>query len=167
MTNRMLAVFDSPEEVALSVDALKREGIDPNAISLISSEPVLIEGLEERASRPSRIGLFSIAGGIVGAIAAILLTVITSNRVNLVTGGMPIVAPWAFGIIVFEVGALGAIGFALFRMIYEAGLGRRFDVSAYKPEVVADGKLVLVVDCKGEENQQTARTILAERLEEA
>jgi hypothetical protein len=75
--------------------------------------------------RRSRIGLFAIAGGIIGGSLGALLTVWSSREVNLVTGGMPIVTPWAFGIIVFELAALGAIIFAVIRMIIEARLARR------------------------------------------
>jgi len=73
----------------------------------------------------SRIGLFAIAGGIIGASAGALLTIWSARHVGLVTGGMPVVTPWAFGIIVFELMALGAIICAVGRMIIEARLARR------------------------------------------
>ncbi len=93
----------------------------------------------------TRIQLFGIIGGLVGAGFAILLTVWTSRRVGLVTGGMPIVSPWAFGIIVFELAALGAILMTLGRMVIEAKLARRGRGSDYG-EMVAEGKIVIEID---------------------
>jgi hypothetical protein len=77
--------------------------------------------------------------------AAAGLTALTSMRMNLVTGGMPIVAPWAFGIIVFEMTALGAIGLTLGRMIFEARLFRRA-LPEECDSAIADVKAVVVVD---------------------
>ena len=93
----------------------------------------------------TRIPMFGIIGGLLGAAFAILLTVWTSKRVGLVTGGMPIVSPWAFGIIVFELTALGAILMTLGRMIIEAKLARRGSGSGYG-EMVAEGKIVIEID---------------------
>ncbi len=87
---------------------------------------------ETAIEHSSRIGLFAIMGGVIGAISGVLLTTWTSERVNLVTGGMPTVTPWAFGIIVFELTALGAILCAVGRMIIEARLARRSKASEAK-----------------------------------
>jgi hypothetical protein len=84
-------------------------------------------------------------GGLIGIAFAILLTVLTSRRVGLVTGGMPIVAPWAFGIIVFELAALGAILVTLGRMIFEAGLVRRRALTGHE-EAIASGKIVIAIN---------------------
>jgi hypothetical protein len=165
MTNRIHAVFDTPEEATAVVTKLKREGGTGCALTLMSSEPLLIEGVDGHAERPSRIGLFAVAGGFLGAAAALLLTISTSRQVGLTTGGMPIVSPWAFGIIVFELGALGAIVFSLVRMIYEARLVRKLDREVYDESAVSEGKFVLVVDCPDEENHAVARNILGDRVE--
>ena len=92
----------------------------------------------------TRIAGFAIAGGLLGVAFAILLTVWTSRRVGLVTGGMPIVSPWAFGIIVFELAALGAILVTLARMIFEARLGRR--AAFGYDDRVSQGKVVLSIE---------------------
>jgi hypothetical protein len=60
---------------------------------------------------------------------------------------MPIVSWWAFGIIVFELTALGAILMTLGRMVFEAGLARRGRHSDYG-EMVAEGKIVIEIDRK-------------------
>jgi hypothetical protein len=88
---------------------------------------------------------------------ALLLTVWTSRRVGLVTGGMPIVSPWAFGIIVFELMALGAILATLGRMIFEAGLVKRRAPTDYD-DAVADGKIVVLIASGNETTDEHAET---------
>ena len=126
-----------------------------SAITLMSSEP--IPGFESSEEKRSRIGGFAIAGGIVGAAAAIALTILASKQANMVTGGMPVIAPWPFGIIIFEMSALGSILSTLCRMIYEARLGRR--LSDYD-EVISDGRVLLSVECADEESRRVVKSLL-------
>jgi hypothetical protein len=57
---------------------------------------------------------------------------------------MSIVTPWAFGIIVFELTALGAILSTLGRMIIEARLGRSVASEEYD-SAVSEGKVAVCV----------------------
>lgn len=156
MEEKIIAIFDTADEAIAVVRQLRREGVAENAITLMSSEP--IQNYESSDERPSRIGRFAIAGGIAGAAAAIALTVLASKQMNLVTGGMPVVAPWPFGIIVFEVAALGSILSTLGRMIYEARLGRR--LSDYD-EVIFDGRVALSIQCADEESRRVVKRLLS------
>ena len=142
---KVVGIFDTAEEAIEAASRLRREGVPPAAINLISSEPLHIEQAESDERPRSHIPMFAVAGGLLGGAAAALLTVITSRTVDLVTGGMAIVTFWAFGIIVFEMTALGAILMTLARMIYEARLARRNSRAGYD-EAVADGKIVVTVD---------------------
>ena len=144
MPDSKTAVFDSARE-ALEVEAeLLREGFTRDAITILSNEP--IEHDEDSGGAQGHIGLFAIAGGVIGAAAAISLTVMTSKQMGLVTGGMPVVTPWAFGIIVFELTMMGAILSTLGRMLYESGLARRGSLEHYDTSV-ADGKVVIFARC--------------------
>ena len=135
---------------------LNRHGVPASAITVMSSEPL---HLETDGAPKSRIGGFAIAGALIGAGFGLLLTIWTSRQVGLVTGGMPIVTPWAFGIIVFELTALGAILGTLGRMIHEAGLARPGAPTACD-RVVADGRIVVSVSCADEAAVEIARNIL-------
>jgi hypothetical protein len=84
----------------------------------------------------------------------------TVRRTGLVVGGMPIVTPWAFGIIVFEMIALGAILASVGRMIYEAGLMRRNKLPKYD-DLLAAGNVVLAVECSEADARGEAGTVLA------
>jgi hypothetical protein len=141
MADTQFRVFDTRREAVAALHELEREGVPNSSITVMSSEPLHLEALHPK----TRIAGFSIAGGLLGAAFAILLTVLTSRGVGLVTGGMPIVSPWAFGIIVFELAALGAILAALGRMMFEAGLLRRRPLTGHEG-AVANGKVVIAID---------------------
>ena len=141
MANARVEVFDTREEAMAVLRELEREGVPRSAITVMSSEPL---HLESRDEPKTRIPGFAIAGGLLGAAFAIVLTVWTSRRVGLVTGGMPIVSWWAFGIIVFELTALAAILVTLSRMIFEARLVR--PTSAPADERVSQGKIVISIE---------------------
>jgi Alternative complex III, ActD subunit len=135
-------VLNNRHEAIAALRELEHAGVPKSSITIMSSEPL---HLEPEGGAKSRIPIFGIIGGLLGAGFAILLTVWTSRRVGLVTGGMPIVSPWAFGIIVFELAALGAILMTLARMVLEARLARRGRRSDHG-EMVADGKIVIEID---------------------
>jgi hypothetical protein len=145
MADTQFRVFDTRREAVAALHELEREGVPNSSITVMSSEPLHLEAVHPPKTR---IAGFAIAGGLLGAVFAILLTVLTSRRVGLVTGGMPIVSPWAFGIIVFELAALGAILATLGRMIIEAGLARHGALDGYD-EAVADGRVVLSIEVTG------------------
>jgi Alternative complex III, ActD subunit len=165
MAETVFAVFDTPDEAVAAAGRLRRQGVPGSAITLMSSEPIHVEGIESAGGSKSRIALFAIAGGILGGASAILLTVTTSRSVDLVTGGMAIVSPWPFGIIVFELTALGAILCTLARMIYEAGLARR-GAALYYDGVVADGKVALAVNCADDAQKELAGTALSPHIQD-
>jgi hypothetical protein len=161
MAENIMAAFNTMSDALYVAGALKSEGFTSEAITIMSDEPIQMgEDLSEGGK--SHIGLCAIAGGLVGATAALLLTVTTSREVNLVTGGMPIVAPWALGIIVFEMTALGAILATLACMIYEAKLMRPGALEGYDPSV-ADGKIVIAVKCENDLSVEVVARVFAGR----
>jgi hypothetical protein len=155
MADSQIRVFNTRREVVAALHELEREGVPSSSITVMSSEPLHLEALHPPKTR---IAGFAIAGGVLGAVFAILLTVLTSRRVGLVTGGMPIVSPWAFGIIVFELTALGAILATLVRMIFEARLLRHSPVKY--DEAVAVGRIVLSVICADDDVRHIGESVL-------
>jgi len=161
MPERIVAVLDTIDEATAAIARLRNEGISSESITTMSSEPLHVEADEENHAT-SRIPLFAICGGVIGAGFALALTVVTSRRVDLVTGGMPIVTPWAFGIIVFELAALGAILGTLVRMIFEARLTSR-GRSEYD-QAVADGSVVVFLENVSDPYRETARRVLGSHI---
>jgi hypothetical protein len=160
MAETVFAVFNTPHEAVAAANRLRQGGVPGSAIRVMSSEPIHVQAGGAGEESKSRTGLFAIAGAVIGAASAILLTVWTSRSVDLVTGGMPIVSPWPFGIITFELTALGAILGTFVRMIYEARLARRGALAGYD-EAVADGKVVLAVECEDDARRESIRSALS------
>jgi hypothetical protein len=155
----VLASFDTPDEVARAIGDLAGAGFERRAITVMSAEPVNLGEHSDDKHHKSRAGWFAVAGGLLGAAAAVLLTTYTSRSVGVVTGGMPIVTPWAFGIVVFEMTALGAILALFMRMVWEAGLLRPGGAKLYD-SAVADGKLLIAVSCDGDAAVERAVGVL-------
>lgn len=160
MPETIITSFDSPSDAGRAVKELRREGFAATALTLMSSEPLAISVEDAGEAAKSRIGLFAVAGGMIGAVGALALTISASQRIGLVVGGMPIITPWPFGIVTFELAALGAILAALVRLIIEARLARRGALTVYD-EAVADGRIVLAVECRDEGSAATASRVLA------
>jgi hypothetical protein len=159
VNQRIIAIIDSPHEAREAAAGLDEEGFARNAITVMSAEP-LPGFTEEFVHSQGHAGLVSIAGGLAGAIAGIALTVWTARRMGLVTGGMPLATPWAFGIIVFELTALGAILATFVTTLYEAGLFKKSPA----PEIdsaIADGKVALSVSCPNETSRKVAERVFS------
>jgi len=144
MTNRVHAIFDEPEDARRAMRELLAAGVKESDLTMMSSEPHLEANVTAQASR-TRIPSFTIGGGVLGAAAGFCLVYFTSHSYPVVTGGMPIVPPLTTGIIMYEMAAMGAIFFALGRMLWEARLPRlgapRED---YAAELADGGVLVSV-----------------------
>ena len=162
MADRVLGIFGTAADAMGATEELRREGFAAESVALLSAEPVHAEIEKGLEGKRTRIGIFAIAGGVIGAAAAVGLTAVTSKSMNLVTGGMPIVAPWAFGIIVFEMTALGAIAFTLCRTVFEARLFRRA-LPEECDSAIADGKAVVVVDAGDDSRAGAAQEVLTRR----
>jgi len=161
MNERILAIFDSADQAQAAAGELQLGGVPRAAITIMSSEPLHLAALEEQAK--SGIGLFAIAGGVIGGFFGILLLVWTSRGVDIVTGGMPIVTPWAFGIIVFELTALGVILATLLKLIFEARLARRGSLDDYDV-AIADGYVAVSLENASDAHREIARQVLGSNI---
>jgi hypothetical protein len=161
----IVAVVESGNEAQLAVSTLASEGLPREAISVLSSEPIHFHHPPQSSADRSLIGIFAVIGGTIGAALALALTIWSSRRVNLITGGMPIVSPWALGVIVFEMTALGAILTSLGRMLFEARLVRRSRLNGYA-EAIAEGSVVLSIEIRDDAQAEIARKILGSKLRE-
>src|ERR1051325_2450211 len=156
MTQTILAIFNEADEGVKTARAWRREGIA--SVEVLSEEPIH-EAINDEEPK-SRIGIFAALGGVVGAGAALWMTVGTAKRLPVNTGGVPINTPWAFAII-FEVGMLSAILAAFVGIIFEAPLARGRAMKDYD-EAVTDHKVVLVAHCEDEASLQPVRDLLAQ-----
>jgi hypothetical protein len=160
-TEKLTAIIDSPHQAGQAAAGLEQEGFARDSITVMSAEPLPGFIAEFESQSPGRAGLISIAGGLAGAVAAIVLTAWTARRMGLVTGGMPIFTTWAFGIIVYELIALGAILATFVTTIYEAGLLKK----SPPPDIdraLAEGKVAMSVSCPTDTSRRVAETVLSQ-----
>lgn len=115
-----------------------------SAIVLISCEPLEEEGFgweEQRSPMP----WLAVMGAFVGGTCGYMLASFTQRTYPLVTGGMPIVAMWPTGIVMYELTMLGAIITTIATFLIGAGLPN-FKKRLYDPEVTNGKILVGVLD---------------------
>ena len=148
----MYGLFDEPGGAQRAFNALQRVGVRQNDITVISSEP--FEAFEFSHRDHSMI-LFRLAGigGVIGFIAAVLLTTGTEKAWPINTGGMPIVAWWPNLIIMFEMTMLGGILATVGTLLLTSGLLRRRP--AFYDPAVSDSLIMVGVE---NASDQTART---------
>jgi hypothetical protein len=132
--------------------ACPRLQLNPRAIVLMSPEPLQTDGFgweQERSLMP----WLALLGAIVGAGLGYALSAFTQRSYPLPTGGMPIVAMWPTGIIMYELTMLGAIVTTILALIFGTGLPN-YRKRLYDPEVT-NGKILVGIsnvgpDCRAE-----------------
>ncbi len=154
----LYGLFDKPDAAQRAYTSLKRAGIPSADITVVSGEP--FEAFEFSHRDHSMI-LFrlALAGGIVGFVAAVLLTRGTELAWPLVTGGMPIVAWWPNLVIIFEVTMLGAIVTTVVSLLVASKLPS-FRKDLYDP-AVSDGKILVGVPLTGGRTEESVRQALS------
>jgi hypothetical protein len=138
--NALYALFSDPDSAQAAFDALRAAGARERDIVVISSEPFEHYGFSRR-DKDSWIFWIAGAGGTVGALFAYWLTSATERAWPLTTGGMPIVAPWANLIVIFELTMLSAILATVVTLIVAARLGRRRP--ALYDDQVSEGRVLV------------------------
>ena len=133
-------LFDKPDAAQRAYTGLKRAGVASRDITVISAEPFEAFEFSHRDHSPILFRL-ALVGGIIGFVAAVLLTRGTELAWPLVTGGMPIVAWWPNLVIIFEMTMLGAIVTTVISLLVTSKLPK-FGKTLYDP-AVSDGKILV------------------------
>jgi len=141
--NAVYALYRDPDDVQRAVDNLRAAGIQEEAITVISSEPI---EEYEFSHRHAATWLYWIAGagGVLGLLVATWLARFTEIAWPLPTGNMPIVAWWPNLIIMFELTMLGAILATVITLFVTAKIPSR-EPKMYDAEV-SDGKILVGVE---------------------
>ena len=101
--------------------------------------------------RKSRVGWFTLAGGITGFFTGFLLAAFTATRWSLIVSGKPIVALVPFFIVGFEFTILFAVFGNVIGLITQAGLPRYNYNEYYDPECSGD-RFGILAACGPEES---------------
>jgi hypothetical protein len=161
--NAIYGLFSNSDSAQKALSALRSSSselhIKTESIRVISSEPLEeeITGKEKHSLMP----WIAVLGGILGGTAGYALAAFTQRTYPLPTGGMPIVALWPTGIVIYELTMMGAILATIVTFLVTARLPR-YSRRIYDPEVSHGKILVALVDA-----DQDLRAKLRQRFYEA
>ena len=115
-------------------------------ITVFLSQPCVGSFLSHEDTKISLVR-YSLVGGVLGLLAGYMLPAGTANIMDLPVGGQPIISLWAFGVVIFELTALGAIFGTFLGFLVETGLPHLSN-SQYGEEAakgLAQDKLLLCI----------------------
>jgi hypothetical protein len=144
MSHTCLVKFTEHTQARAAVRRLLKDGIDPDAMEVMSSQPIHGERIVPE-KKGTKLRAWALTGAGIGMVGGFGLSTITALNYPLVKGGMPIVAPWTVGLITYETTMLGAVLATLVGLLVELRLPN-FENLPYDPSVV-DGGIVLAVSC--------------------
>jgi hypothetical protein len=101
-------LFPDPASADRAVHALQAAGVSRSKIVVMSSEP-FGEYSFSQGEHPTVMPWLAVLGGVIGGASGFLLAAYTQKAYPLITGGMPIIAPWPTGIVTYELTMLGAV----------------------------------------------------------
>ncbi|MBI4470603.1 MAG: DUF3341 domain-containing protein [Acidobacteria bacterium] len=157
----LLGAFDDANMAGHALRELTSAGFSPEQVDLISSTPQhqLAPYLRRPPSRAYGIAMLA---GVIGGFLGYGLGATTAEAYPLITGGMPIVAPFSVGIIVFETIAMMAIvataGTLLIGGRLVVSSGHLVDTSVLKD--YPDGTIVVAARFGNAEQKSAAAKIL-------
>jgi molybdopterin-containing oxidoreductase family membrane subunit len=147
---KIMGLFDKEADAVSAIADMRALGWEIEGVhSPVPSEKIVAAlGL-----RKSRVGWFTLAGGITGFFTGFLLAAFTATRWSLIVSGKPIVALVPFFIVGFEFTILFAVFGNVIGLITQAGLPRFNYNQHYDPECSADRFGILAV-CGPEESDE-------------
>ncbi|HTW23385.1 MAG TPA: quinol:electron acceptor oxidoreductase subunit ActD [Candidatus Baltobacteraceae bacterium] len=153
-------LFPGPHSAERGMNALRDAGVPGDKIVVMAPEP-FEEYSFAQGEKKTAMGWIAVGGGLVGAFGGYMLAWYTQTAYPLVTGGMPIVAPWPTGIVTYELTMMGAIIATLITLLVSSRLPN-WSPKLYDPEVSHGKVLIGVVDPSDE-----SRAGLEDRLRRA
>jgi len=142
--NSVYGLFHGPHAAERGMNALRAAGIAPDQIIVMSPEPFEEYGFAQ-AERAKLMPWLVALGGVIGGTTGYLIAWYTQTAYPIVTGGMPIMAPWPTGIVTYELTMMGAIVTTLITLLIGSRLPN-WKPKLYDPEI-SDGKILIgVVD---------------------
>ena len=102
----IMGLFKSEDKVVTAINALKQSSYEFIRVNTPIPSHKIMDALQ---LKKSRVGWFTLCGGILGFISGFALAIFTATRWNLIVSGKPIIAIVPFVVVGFEVTILGAV----------------------------------------------------------
>ncbi|MGA6925346.1 MAG: DUF3341 domain-containing protein [Desulfosarcina sp.] len=152
-TVSIMGIFSSENSAASAIDGLRETAW---TIERVHS-PIPSHTIEQALEPPkSRVGWFTLAGGIIGFFSGFLLAAFCSARWSLMVGGKPVVALVPFVIVGFEFTILFAVLGNVLGLIALARLPR-FRTQAGYDERFSGGHFGVLARCGADQQDDLAR----------
>jgi len=162
--NSIYGLFPDPNSAERGMNALRNAGVSPSKIVVMSGVPYEQFSFGH-ADPPTAMPWLAVLGGLVGGTCGFLLARLTQEAYPLVTGGMPILAPWPTSIVTYELTMLGAVLTTVVTLLITTKLPN-WSAKLYDPEV-SNGKIMIgVVDPTDEARDDLERRLRAAGAEE-
>lgn len=156
-TDTVLGVFAHVDTTVRALEELRAKGY--HDLSVYSPLPVHeIEEVLERGRPVSRVRLFTLLGGLTGTVSGFLLTIWSSLKWGLVTGGKPIASIPPFVVIAFELTILFGGAATVIGLLTLARIPRLKPSAAFDPRFTND-RFGVAVHC-GPDRTPSVREIL-------
>jgi ActD protein len=150
-------LFPDPASADRAFHALEAAGVSRGKIVVMSSEP-FGEYSFSKAEHATAMPWLAVLGGVIGGASGFLLAAYTQKTYPLITGGMPIIAPWPTGIVTYELTMLGAVIATVVTLLTTTRLPN-WGAKLYDPEI-SNGKVLIGVLDPSEDSRAT----LSDRL---
>jgi len=142
--NSIYGLFPGPHSAERGMNALRDAGVPTDRIVVMATEP-FEEYSFAQGERTTAMGWLAVCGGLVGGLAGFTLAWYTQTAYPLVTGGMPLVAPWPTGIVTYELTMMGAVLMTVIALLVGSRLPD-WSHKLYDPEIAYGKVLIGVVD---------------------
>ncbi|MCG8332893.1 MAG: DUF3341 domain-containing protein [Proteobacteria bacterium] len=128
-SSSIMGLFQTEEATLTAIKEIKDRGWQVEEVfSPIPSEKIF----ESLGKKKSKVGWFTLAGGITGFLSGFALTTFTATQWNLVVSGKPIVSWFPFFIVAFEFTILFAVFGNVLGLLTQVGLPTKMD-ARYNP----------------------------------
>ena len=102
----IMGLFKSEDKVVNAINALKQSSYEFIRVNTPIPSHKIMDALK---LKKSRVGWFTLCGGILGFIGGFALAIFTATRWNLIVSGKPIIAIVPFVVVGFEMTILGSV----------------------------------------------------------
>ena len=144
---QILGLFRDGDDAALAIKALRKEPWNVDKVHSPFPHHGLLKALR---LKKSRVGLFTLAGGIIGFFTGFGLAIFTATRWELIVSGKPIVALIPFFIVGFEVTILFSVIGNLVGFLTQARLPDFEGLQQYDPQCSGD-RFGIVASCSSKD----------------
>jgi hypothetical protein len=154
----LMGIFSTEEDAATAIRGLREAAFTVERVYSPIPSHVIADALD---LPPSKVGLFTLAGGITGFFTGFFLTWFTATRWSLMVSGKPVVAWIPFFIVAFEFTILFAVFGTVLGFISQARLPRLTIDEQYDPRF-SGHKFGVLASCAAQD-QNRLRQFFEER----